>query len=309
MALNPHHLELFHYVARFGGIAQASKRMPYGVGQPAISLQISRLEADLGVTLFRRRPFKLSPEGEKLAAHIEPFFRGLDRIETELRGGAAPLLRVGATEIVQRDHLPVVLARLREKHPALRLAVRDASPDALTDLVRCGELDAAVFMSTGEPPRDLTFEPLVVATPVLLVPDRHPAKTADAVLAGERIAEPLVCLPPQEPASQAFRAHLDAIGRVWEPSLELSTQSLVNRYVLEGYGIGLGLAGTGVPTPAGLRKLPIPGAPAVTIGVLHAENANPVRDAFVALARAQAATVSAPAKPSGVTPSRKRKAE
>lgn len=288
MALNPHHLELFHYVARFGGIAQASKRMPYGVGQPAISLQISRLEGDLGVTLFRRRPFRLTPEGERLAAHIEPFFRGLERIETELRGGAAPLLRVGAAEIVQREHLPGVLAKLRERHPALRLALRDAPPDACADLIRAGELDAAVFMSAEAPPADLKFEPLATARLCLLVPEGHPARKAGDVLDAERIAAPLVCLPPQEPAARAFRAVLGALGRVWEPSLELSTQALVNRYVADGYGVGLGVSGVGAPAPKGLRELPVPDSPALTIGVLHAGNLNPVRDAFVALAAAAA---------------------
>lgn len=299
MALNPHHLELFYYVTRFGGIAQASKRMPYGVGQPAISLQISRLEADLGVELFRRRPFKLTREGEKLAAHIEPFFRGLERIETELRGGAAPLLRIGATEIIQREHLPPLLARLREAHPGLRLAVRDATPDILTELVRAGELDVAVFM-TGDPaPKDLQFVPLIVTRPALLVPIAHPATTAADILKGDRVVSPLVCLPPQEPVCGALRALLAAAPRIWEPALELGTQSLVNKYVLAGYGVGLGLSIDGRPAPEGLRELPLAEAAPVTVGVLHSGNTNPIRDAFTALAVAHAAALTPPARKSG----------
>lgn len=306
MALNPHHLELFHYVARFGGIAQASKRMPYGVGQPAISLQISRLESDLGVTLFRRRPFKLTREGEKLAAHIAPFFQGLERIETELRGGAAPMLRVGATEMVQREHLPRLLDVLRAAHPTLRVALRDGTPDVLTDLVRNGDLDVAVFMTADAAPKDLRFTPLASALPALLVPAAHPAKSAADVLAADRITAALVCLQPAEPVCVALRRHLEACGRIWEPALELATQSLVNRYTLAGYGVGLGLAVTGRPAPEGLRELPVAGAPPVVVGVLCGDNANPLRDAFVALAadhaRSLAAAGEARAVPAAVAP-------
>lgn len=297
MALNPHHLELFHYVAKFGGIAQASKRMPYGVGQPAISLQITRLEDALGVALFQRRPFKLTREGEKLAAHIEPFFRGLDRLETELRGRAAPLLRVGATELVQREHLPSLLDRLRERHPTLRLSLRDATPEALTDLVRAGELDVAVFMTAEAPPKDLRFTPMITAMPVLLVPTAHPAKCAEEILAHDHIATPLVCLPPQEPACVAFRALLEKSGRIWEPALEVATQSLVHRYVKAGYGVGLGLDLPGQPVPEGLRVLALPEASAVTGGILFGNNELPVRDDFIGLAAEHAAKMSAADKP------------
>ena len=58
--MNIHHLELFYYVARHGGIAEAVRKMPYGIQQPAISVQLIQLEKSLGTTLFRRRPFQLT---------------------------------------------------------------------------------------------------------------------------------------------------------------------------------------------------------------------------------------------------------
>jgi len=40
--MNIHHLELFYYVAKHGGIAAAVRKMPYGIQQPAVSGQIAR---------------------------------------------------------------------------------------------------------------------------------------------------------------------------------------------------------------------------------------------------------------------------
>src|SRR3989454_11196730 len=102
--MNIHHLELFYYVAKFGGITEAVRNMPYGIQQPAMSGQIIQLEEFLGVTLFQRRPFELTAAGEELYAFIQPFFENLQSVGEKLRGGAAQLIRIGASEVVLRDH-------------------------------------------------------------------------------------------------------------------------------------------------------------------------------------------------------------
>jgi DNA-binding transcriptional LysR family regulator len=77
--MNIHHLELFYYVARHGGIVPAVRNMPYGIQQPAVSGQIARLEESLGTKLFNRRPFALLPPGVELYEFIRPFFDEIDR--------------------------------------------------------------------------------------------------------------------------------------------------------------------------------------------------------------------------------------
>ena len=104
--MNIHHLELFYYVARHGGISEAVRNMPYGIQQPAISGQIIQLEEDLGVTLFQRRPFSLTPPGAQLYEFIKPFFDNLMPMAEKLRGGVSQHLRIAASEILVRDHLP-----------------------------------------------------------------------------------------------------------------------------------------------------------------------------------------------------------
>ena len=107
--MNVHHLELFYYVARHGGIMPAVRNIPYGIQQPAVSSQIAQLEEFLGVTLFHRRPFALTPEGEKLFEFIRPFFSNLEKVADELQGGQARHIRIGASPIVLREHLPELL--------------------------------------------------------------------------------------------------------------------------------------------------------------------------------------------------------
>src|SRR5579864_8404453 len=133
--MNIHHLELFYYVARHGGIMPAVRNIPYGIQQPAVSSQVAQLEQLLGATLFRRRPFELTPQGRKLYEFIEPFFSNLGTIANEIQGGQARHIRIGASTIVLRDHLPDLLQGVRKRFPALTLSVREGFPAHLEDLL------------------------------------------------------------------------------------------------------------------------------------------------------------------------------
>src|SRR5207253_8517454 len=124
--MNIHHLELFYYVARHGGIAEAVRNIPYGIQQPAVSGQVAQLEQYLGVTLFQRRPFALTPPGEKLYQFIEPFFSKVDTVASELQGGKVRKIRIGASTIVLRDDLPQLFQNVRKKFPNLKITLREA---------------------------------------------------------------------------------------------------------------------------------------------------------------------------------------
>ena len=87
--MNIHHLELFYYVAKHGGIMPAVRNIPYGIQQPAVSAQVAQLEEHLGVTLFQRRPFSLTRQGTELYEFIRPFFENLTPMAEKLRGGIA----------------------------------------------------------------------------------------------------------------------------------------------------------------------------------------------------------------------------
>src|SRR5215472_4042461 len=135
--MNIHHLELFYYVAKHGGIAEAVRNIPYGIQQPAMSGQIIQLEEFLGTTLFQRRPFALTPAGEELYQFIKPFFENLGPMADKLRGGETQHLRIAASEIVLRDHLPALLQEARRSFPKLKVSLREGyHPQVLNLLER-----------------------------------------------------------------------------------------------------------------------------------------------------------------------------
>src|SRR5262249_30815522 len=150
--MNIHHLELFYYVARHGGISEAVRNIPYGIQQPAVSGQIAQLEEFLGTTLFHRRPFSLTPAGEKLYRFIEPFFLCVDGMASELQGGATHQIRVGSSDVVLRDHMPALLQAVRKKFPALKVTLREGYQPELESMLQKQEIDVAVTLTERKPP-------------------------------------------------------------------------------------------------------------------------------------------------------------
>lgn len=267
--MNVHHLELFYYVARHGGISAAVRKIPYGIQQPAVSGQVGSLEKELGVRLFERTPFRLTPAGERLYAHVQPFFEGLGTVAAEVRSTVHPELRVCGAELVLRDHLPAVLKRLKTHFPQLRFSLRTTGfQSQVEEWLRGGQADVAFTPVYERPPAGLRMARLASFPLVLQVPTASRIKGAAELLAQKRIAEPLICLEPQSTVVQRFFQELKVRGATWPHVVEATSLDLVTRYVANGDGIGLNVLVDRRARPRGVRLLPLPGFSPLTMGAL-----------------------------------------
>lgn len=302
--MNIHHLELFYYVARHGGIMPAVRNIPYGIQQPAVSGQILQLEGDLGIKLFNRRPFELTPAGNELYEFIRPFFSSVEELGEKLRGGVAQRIRLAAPDIALRDHLPEVLKFVRAKFSKLTLTLRAAHQPQVEDWLVRHEIDFAITLIEGRSAPGVNSEILLEIPVALLVASSHPAKTAEQVVealdcghgtAGRDNAKtpppvpPLIALPPNEVASLRFREYLHQRDLDWPVSIEVTTLELISTYVAAGFGVGVTLAVPGAPLPAGVRLLPLTGIPAVKLGALWRGRLNPVQELLLQGLRVRAA--------------------
>jgi DNA-binding transcriptional LysR family regulator len=282
--MNVHHLELFYYVARHGGIMPAVRNIPYGIQQPAVSAQVAQLEEFLGVTLFQRRPFALTPAGEKLYAFCAPFFSNLDRLAEEFQGGQTRHFRIGASAIVLRDHLPGLLRGAHKKFPNLKVSLREGFPAQLEELLGKDEIDLVITLVERRPPAGFHSQVLLELPLVLLVEQSSRLKSAGELWARDKISESLICLPVTEGLTKNFLARLDELGVEWFPSVEASSMDLIETYVANGLGLGLGVAVPKRPLPANVRALPLKDFPPVLIGALWRGKTTPLLAAFLDLA-------------------------
>jgi DNA-binding transcriptional LysR family regulator len=279
--MNIHHLELFYYVARHGGIMPAVRNIPYGIQQPAVSGQIAQLEESLGMTLFQRRPFALTPAGKKLFDYAQPFFANLGALESELQGGRARHVRIGASTIVLRDYLPELFQDVRKKFPGLKMSLREGFPTHLEGLLQADEIDLAITLIEKKTAPGIHSLALLKLPPVLLIEKSSPLQSAAELWQRDKIETPLICFPPGEPLGKSFQQKLTELGVDWFPSIEASSADLIATYVANGLGIGVSVAIPKSPLPPKVRALTLDGFPPVTIGVLWRGRKTPLVQAFL----------------------------
>jgi len=279
--MNIHHLELFYFVARHGGITEAVRNIPYGIQQPAVSGQVAQLEEYLGVTLFQRRPFALTPPGEKLYQYIQPFFANLDLIASELQGGKARQIRIGASTMVLRDHLPEVFQNVRKRFPNLKISLREGYPQDFENLLLKEELDLAVTAVEKKPAAGLRSAALAELPLVLLVPKSSRVTAAEQLWQRDKIDEPLICLPAAEAICKSFQQGLARLGVDWFPSIEVSSLDLIETYVANGFGIGLSVRVPQAKLAPNARVVPLPDFAPVVLGVMWRGKTSALSQAFL----------------------------
>jgi DNA-binding transcriptional LysR family regulator len=279
--MNIHHLELFYYVARHGGITEAVRNIPYGIQQPAVSGQVAQLEEYLGVVLFQRRPFALTPPGEKLFQFIQPFFANLESIATELQGGKTRHIRIGASTIVLRDHLPELFHNVRKKFPNLKIALREGYQAELESLLQKEELDLAVTLIEKKSAPGIHSVALLELPMVLLVEKNSKISSADQLWKRDKIEEPLICLPSAEVMCKSFQQGLVRLGVDWFPSIEVSSIDLIESYVSGGFGVGLSVLVPKGRMAANVRIVPLPDFPVVVMGALWRGKSSALLQAFL----------------------------
>ena len=279
--MNVHHLELFYYVARHGGISEAARNIPYGIQQPAVSGQVAQLEEYLGVTLFQRRPFSLTPPGEKLFRFIEPFFGGLDGMARELQGGAARQLRIGSADVILRDHLPEVLQAARRKFPQLKFTLRSDYQPQLEAMLQRQEIDVAITLTDKKPPAGFHCAVLLKLPLILVVPKESALISVKELWARDRIEEPLICLPATEIICKNFQLGLGRLGVDWFPGVEINSTDGIEAYVAGGFGIGLTVAVPKAKMSAKVRPLDLPGFAPVLVTALWRGKASPALRALL----------------------------
>lgn len=289
--MNIHHLELFYYVAKYKGIAGAVRNMPYGIQQPAISAQVIQLENDLGMTLFQRRPFELTPAGVELFAFVQPFFENLNSVGETIRGGMVQTIRIGASGVVFREHLPKVLAAAKTDFPTLRPILRVGIQPEIEKWLLEGDIDLGVTVIDTNPPSELKHDKLLELPMVLVVPSRAKLKSAAAILQQDRIEQTLISLPNNEGISRTFQKELAKRKIDWPSGMEMNSLDLIDNYVSSGFGIGLSLKLPQAKRTNGVKLLPLNDFPNVGIGALWRGQLTPLGESLVAHLKQHANTL------------------
>ena len=146
-------VEYFAVIARHGHLGRAAEAL--GLGQPALSISLRRLENAAGAKLVKRTPrgVELTAVGSAVLAHVQRLRlarEDLVREVSDLVHGQAGDLRVGTNPAIANSVLPDACSTLLKDAPKATLKVSiAASTRALLHELRSGELDIIVNVSNA----------------------------------------------------------------------------------------------------------------------------------------------------------------
>lgn len=188
-------LHAFVAVARHRSFSQAAGLLHRT--QPALTVQVRRLETALGLRLLDRLPRGVEPTaaGNELARALEPLLRDIDQVLDEARGTAARragLVRLAAIPSVASGLLPQAVARLVERHPALQVRLQEAVTGRVHAMVR-GDLVEIGIATRPEDGSDLDAEAIFQDRILAVMPKAHPL-TRGPVTVERLAAEPLLLM-------------------------------------------------------------------------------------------------------------------
>lgn len=152
-------LEYVLTVNRLGQFAKAAEAC--NVTQPTLSMQIQKLEEELGVVIFDRskKPILLTEVGRKLVEQMQAVVHEARRIESliqnEKKGAQAGELRLGVIPTIAPYLLPRLLPHLESKYPEIELIIKELRTSDIIDALENDEIDVGVLATPLHRPKIL----------------------------------------------------------------------------------------------------------------------------------------------------------
>lgn len=169
-------LEYFKEIYLTGSYSVAAEKL--GITQPALSLQMQKLEEELDFKLIdrTRRPLKLTEEGEvfyQKSIEILQDVEQLKNVALELVSEVKGTLRLGIIPTLAPYLVPLFAEKLKQKFPALQLVVFELKTEEIVDELKMAQLDCGII-STPISEQKLAFEPIFYERFYAYISEKHP---------------------------------------------------------------------------------------------------------------------------------------
>jgi LysR family cys regulon transcriptional activator len=231
--------------------------------QPGISKQIKLLEDELGVIVFERSGKRLTAVTEpgravlEIAERILRDAENIRRVGEEYAGGDSGSLVIATTHTQARYALPGVVKKFVDRHPQVRLSLRQGHPTQIAEWALKGEADIAIATEALDQYPQLLMLPCYQWVHCVIAPDGHP------ILGEKSLSLTALARWPLITYDSAF-AGRSRINKAFElaqltPNVVLTAidADVIKTYVSLGLGLGIiASMAFDAARDAGLQALP-----------------------------------------------------
>ncbi len=168
------------------------------VTQPALSIQIKKLEDMLGATLIERsnKSVRMTPLGEQVVERARLVQQEVQNIIDISKQGSAILegpFKLGVIPTIAPYIVPLFMQSLKQQYPDVQLYLREEQTETALELLHKGELDAVLYATPWDDTRfkdiPLFKEPFVVA-----LPEAHPLSQQNDIAAEDLRGQEIILL-------------------------------------------------------------------------------------------------------------------
>jgi LysR family hydrogen peroxide-inducible transcriptional activator len=138
------------------------------VTQPALSMQVRKLEDGLGVRVFdrSRQPVVPTELGERILAQARAVLREADRMADIVAESAGPLsgrYRLGILPTLAPTLLPLFVPSFARRHPLVELVIEEVQTDPMLERLRADALDGGIAATGPLAAQQIDERPLLTA--------------------------------------------------------------------------------------------------------------------------------------------------
>ncbi|MFV0343847.1 MAG: LysR family transcriptional regulator [Anaerocolumna sp.] len=142
-----HYLKIFNTVAKYTSFRKASEVLH--ISQPALSIQVKKLENQTGVKLFDKigNKIHLSEAGSLLYGYTQRIFALVEEVEHKISNHSNVIdgtINLGASNTPGAYILPIIIGKMKKMYPQVTINLYVGDTSEITNLIENGTLDLAV---------------------------------------------------------------------------------------------------------------------------------------------------------------------
>ena len=169
-------LRYFIAVAEEGHFGRAAEKLHRS--QPPVSMQIIKLEDELGVKLFDRntRTVKLTDAGEVFLGKARAILLATEKAKASVGSASLGLqgnLKVGFVSSAALSLLPLVLKKYKERYPEVQLTLRELTTSEQHVALKKGDIRVGLVRSSLAS-AEIDITPVVSEGYLVALPEKHP---------------------------------------------------------------------------------------------------------------------------------------
>lgn len=189
-------LEYLVAVDRHGSFSTAAQRC--FVTQPTLSMQIQKLEAELGVSLFDRgrKPVQATPIGKLVIDRAYRALREIKGIAEVVRAQQETVsgeLRLGIIPTLGPYLLPLFIPDMLASHNGVRVTIQELLTNDIVEALRRDTLDVGIAATPLEE-KGIRETPLFYEPLQGFVADRHPLSSRQRLSTADLVADEMILM-------------------------------------------------------------------------------------------------------------------